>query len=259
MAENTTASESMPATLTFAGQLLQDGKITKDSFELLRSALAIDLAAEARRPATGGIDHSSRVIPGNVTVERHPVEDVWKVFNTAELLEKILSYVPLPALVLSVPLVCRGFYRAIHDSTTLMKLSFRKPDWDASNSVFDFEMSRRNKLVHGICGSPARIEVWPANITQAARSSASLCATFTSQPPTKQATVGRLLRCNGKHNFIDLSFLPPLVLQNSNGITYGHVMDLFPVESRKAAAWCESCRLMLYTKPDIDAGKQNTS
>ena len=259
MADQASALKQTPATLTFASQLLRDGKITRASFNMLRRTLALDLAAEAQRAATRDINRSRRVIPGNVTVEHESVEQIWKVFNTAELLEKILSYVPLADLVLSVPLVCKGFHDAVKDSPTLLKLSYRKARWDAPKSYFDLEMFRANKIVPGIYSMPHCIDVWPANIDEAARASDGLRATFTSQPPVKQVRLGRYLNCNEKHTPMRFGFVSDLLLQNSNGITYGQVMDLFPRDIRQDEAWCESCCIILVTKEEVDVDKQSSS
>ncbi|TKA31829.1 hypothetical protein B0A50_01908 [Salinomyces thailandicus] len=52
---------------------------------------------------------------------------VSKVFNTAELLECILTYLGSYPLILAAPRVCKGFRRVIESSLALQRLTFRAP------------------------------------------------------------------------------------------------------------------------------------
>lgn len=134
------AGNSPPASLCFASKLFDDGAVTKDEYAKLQRPLAQDITAGVRCRNSDETDTVTLSLPGNITVEhifaRSCLEPVWKVVNTAELLERILCYIPTEDLVLSVPRVCKGFRDAVEGSSTLLRLSFLEPDFDSEVRLF---------------------------------------------------------------------------------------------------------------------------
>jgi len=252
MAEKSGAGK-MSKSLAFAAKLFEDGKITEHECDVLQSFLAFDIAADARDSSAENNDRYSVPLPGNVMIKRvRPEEPVWMVFNTAELLENILGYVTTNDVIFSIPFVCKGFRAATRESSKLLKLAYLKPDWHAAECFFDIRRLPGWKSVPGINIDiyHSRIHVWPARISQSTGARATYRSVLLCQPPITQAVLKAYLSCDyeGEMDFIDDS--NPFTVQNTEGITFGQIMDLAPYDLAGPGKWCPGCRFELSIELD---------
>ena len=95
-------------------------------------------------------DCSRGLIPGNVSIRNIRAEPAWKVVNTFELLEQILSYLPAADLAFSITSVCKGFRTVVEKSPTLLKLCYRRPLPQAPYVCFADVLAEGGRSLRGV-------------------------------------------------------------------------------------------------------------
>lgn len=110
-------SNSFVDTHAFATGLLEAGNISQEQFKTLTSLIKSDVSNAKQQQRRQSF--SCRV-PGNVNIHfatsARQYEAVAAVFNTAELLEKILVHLPGADLLSTAPRICQTFRQAIATS-----------------------------------------------------------------------------------------------------------------------------------------------
>lgn len=126
MAETSLAASGHQTVSAYLTKLLENGSITEDDYNTIEGMHERELQSAK---VTAGL-----TIPGNITISSTPTASyatlaaISRVFNTAELLEKILVNLDYELLT-SVPLVCRVFNAMTNTSLPLQRRVFKAPDF----------------------------------------------------------------------------------------------------------------------------------
>lgn len=177
--------------------LLSKGRITRKDYDTILTDFL--LATSAHRPAAARIDAH---IPNNVTIRAFNA--VHQVFNTAELLELVLSFLPPNQIIATAPRVCRGWRDAIETSLLLHRLAFRGADSDTPFTCLG-GLNRKKSGIKSITTAypqnpgqqpqaQVTISIDPETLATALACSPSMAATLVCQPPAKRGTVTMFCR-----------------------------------------------------------------
>lgn len=161
------------------------------------------------------------------------------VFNTPELLEDILRYIPERQLRSQAPLVCRGFRDMVRTSLVLRRKLFLVPDWKRTKVHFTeakqaqkvqfFVRQSKKYTTHDKCAcAPScapRLGIYdeePFQAFSSAWKAQGFRELLLSQPPVTRLFVSESHYC-GDHDRWWETLTP--VAQDPQGLKFGHLLD----------------------------------
>lgn len=193
--------------------MLGAAEITKAQFDCLTELLTQDVVK-----ALNGFE---LIMPGrSITTRRkssvRELSLMSHVFNTAELMTLILSFLSAKHLTLHVQLSCRGFHDVVQ-SASLKRELFKAPDPKSYPMRLPFDMRGvRNARV-----STNAIVIVPSKITNAAKNSKVLRETYTGQPPAFKLKLTLTLTAASSPT----DELKKFVIESEQGLKYGDIFD----------------------------------
>jgi hypothetical protein len=203
-------------------EMLSCGAISKKNYDRLKEAFQHE-----RLLAAQGVPCACTALEGNVTVIS-PVTPgqlvaVYKVFNTAELLEWILASLP-PFELLGVRGICKYFQRIVDGSPKIRKAMFRQQTFKNANLTLPPYRVRGVACEVGqVRGEPrisARIDeaTYSTIYRSHLRKSPILHSVLLAQPPPKLAVLYRDCECVVRHRKS-----PGKRVHADTGLTFGHM------------------------------------
>lgn len=196
-------------------------RVSQDDIDMLKSHITDEQSLDA-----SSITNQSLVavnIPGNITISDYikpaKLEVTARVFNTTELLETVLLFLPVKTL-LRLEGTCKGFQRAIEESVKVRRLMRRAPDFSAAPSRpnvplprgLEFRFTTSDTVGSGESSYHLDLRLQPASIRQ----SPSFRRMLYAQPPITEVSV--------RVELVIPSLSEKQVVRHS-GVTFGDVLD----------------------------------
>lgn len=186
--------------------------------------------------------------PGAITLTRtgrlYRLESTSEVFNTVELLENIISHVPVKDLLLRVQRTCKHMRTIIATSTSppLQQALYRQPRFGKEFTPFPIKV--RGLPIHD---GPWMIHVDVDDIPRSAFTSKNLRSTQLGQPPVKRLSFlppeGDPPRGDGVEvNYSVSDAFDECEIEDRKGVTFGYLLDVIersakPMKGRSVYFW----------------------